>query len=235
MNIPDTAETQEIQNIYGCDSDNTKTNEIKNWIEHEKGWIGEDDRTDEREEWEEYTKKAETEKQREKARAAVERLKMTRTIAMNQMWYIDAERYEKDEITEEEVKEEMDKVLAIINKYFEGISIEHKEEKQPESHKWRAKTIEQYNEQFGAAIPLNAKYDEYFKAAYDKAKEETFNEDLVKILAKYGIVGGASLAAVNEFSAPAQANEYPNYMPPQAPELDANPARLLRGLLPNEA
>jgi len=62
-----------------------------------------------------------------------------------------------------------------------------------------------------------------------------FNEDLVKILAKYGIVGGASLAAVNEFSAPAQANEYPNYMPPQAPELDANPARLLRGLLPNEA
>ena len=50
-----------------------------------------------------------------------------------------------------------------------------------------------------------------------------FNEDLVNILAKYGIVGGAGLAAANEFSSPAQADSYPNYMPPQAPELDANP------------
>ena len=50
-----------------------------------------------------------------------------------------------------------------------------------------------------------------------------FDEDLVKILAKYGIVGGAGLAAANEFSSPAQADSYPNYMPPQAPELDANP------------
>jgi hypothetical protein len=41
------------------------------------------------------------------------------------------------------------------------------------------KTIEQYNEQFGAAIPSNAKYDEYFKAAYDKAKEETEEGELI--------------------------------------------------------
>tara|TARA_B100000989_G_scaffold29340_1_gene18819 strand:- start:994 stop:2463 length:1470 start_codon:yes stop_codon:yes gene_type:complete len=50
-----------------------------------------------------------------------------------------------------------------------------------------------------------------------------FDENLIKILAKYGIVGGAGLAAANEFSSPAQADSYPNYMPPQAPELDANP------------
>ena len=34
------------------------------------------------------------------------------------------------------------------------------------------KTIEQYNEDFGAAIQLNPKYDEYFKLAYENAKEE---------------------------------------------------------------
>ena len=62
-----------------------------------------------------------------------------------------------------------------------------------------------------------------------------FDTDLIKVLAKYGIVGGAGLAAANEFSSPAQANEYPNYMPPQAPELDANPANLVQGLLPNQA
>lgn len=50
-----------------------------------------------------------------------------------------------------------------------------------------------------------------------------FDDKLVNILAKYGIVGGAGLAAANEFSSPAQADSYPNYMPPQAPELDANP------------
>ncbi len=61
-----------------------------------------------------------------------------------------------------------------------------------------------------------------------------FNEDLVKILAKYGIVGGVGLAAANEFSSPAQADSYPNYMPPQAPELDANPVQP-RPMRPNEA
>jgi len=61
-----------------------------------------------------------------------------------------------------------------------------------------------------------------------------FDENLIKILAKYGIVGGVGLAAANEFSSPAQADSYPNYMPPQAPELDANPVQP-RTMRPNEA
>lgn len=61
-----------------------------------------------------------------------------------------------------------------------------------------------------------------------------FDENLLEILAKYGIVGGVGLAAANEFSSPAQADSYPNYMPPQAPELDANPVQP-RTMRPNEA
>ncbi len=50
-----------------------------------------------------------------------------------------------------------------------------------------------------------------------------------------GVPVTAPLMAAQDNYVPTAPNQFPNYMPPQAPELDANPARLLRGLLPNEA
>ena len=90
-----TAEKQEMQNIYGCDANNLRTNEIKSWIEYEKGWEQEDDRTNEKEEWEEYVNKDEAGKQQESAVAAIERIRMTRTIAKNQLWYKHCENREE--------------------------------------------------------------------------------------------------------------------------------------------
>ena len=111
----------------------------KEKIEQSYGWEGEDDRTDELEEWKLYQELGTEEKQMREAFVAIDRLRMTRHIAKTKL------EIENKEVKEESVKDEMDEVMRLIWDRQNRKSRQIDQDEKPESWKWRAKTIEQYN------------------------------------------------------------------------------------------
>ena len=80
-----TAEKKEINSIYGCEANPLVLNDIKKKIERFFGWEGEDDRTDELEEWKLYKELGPEERQVREAFVAIDRLRMTRHIAKTKL------------------------------------------------------------------------------------------------------------------------------------------------------